>query len=424
VTNGIEKEIILTKILQDPIFATGEFYQEILRYLFVCHQQSYQPTEIDIAMNVFRRKEHFDPAEDTLVRVYFYRLRKKLDQYYNGPGKQDSVRLVIPKGHHYIEFEPVPSSVERRRFKLSAGKIIISSVIALLLIIIIGLWIQNRNLKTGRIKTYDFADQNFIWSDFIKNKLKTTIVVGDLFSFYMYKKENNREWLIRDDQINSYNELMAFIQEAHQDPSKIYLPGWDIVPKTSLIDVLRISNILSNSKITPEVKITSEVTLEDLRQNNIIFVGHFHNLKHLSNYLPSVHFFPTSKYLPGQRHPERYIRVVDTKLDTLYQLNFHYGETSALNSDYALVSRVPGPMNNVFLFIISFLPLGRIEAIKMLTNEELFSQFTAELQRSSVQITPYFEMLIEVKGQEEKGFETHIKHFFPLPAESGTGQRK
>jgi hypothetical protein len=423
-TNNNEKEVVLSRIIKDPIFAAGELYQEILRYLFICYQQSYQPTEIDIAMHVFGKKEHFDPAEDTLVRVYFYRLRKKLDQYYSGPGKNDSLKLTIPKGHHYIEFKPASLFSERRQIKMSAREITIGSFIILLLMVIIGLWIQNKNLKMSHFTPYHFANQNFIWSDFVKNKLKTTIVVGDLFSFYLYKQEFNREWLIRDDQINSYNELQTVIQDAHLDPSKIYLPGWDIVPKSSVIDVLRISNTLSYAEIPIEVKITSEVTLEDIRQNNIIFIGHFHNLKHLSRYLPNTHFFPATEYRMSQRHPERHIRVVNSKLDTLYQLNFHYGEASALNSDYVLVSRVPGPIDNVFLFIISFLPLGRIEAIKMLTNEDLFSQLTAELRQASIQITPYFEMLIEVKGQEEKGFETKIKHFFPLSYESAISQRK
>jgi hypothetical protein len=418
-----EKEIILLKMIQDPIFASGDIYQGILKYLFNCYKQNFLPTEIDIAVHVFGKKEGFDPAEDTLVRVYFYRLRKKLDQYYSGPGKNDTLRLILPKGHHYIEFQSVPFPPEQPGMKKDVRGIAAAAAMLLLLAIIGILWIQNRNLKTSRLKSFPYTSQNFIWSDFVKSRLKTSIVVGDLFSFYINKQEYNREWLTRDDQINSYNELQAFIQNAHLDPSQIYLPGWDIVPKSSLIDVLRINNLLTFSGIQIEVKITSEVTLDDIMYNNIIFVGHFHNLKHLSSYLPNTHFFPTTEYRKSQKHPERHIRVVGSGLDTLYNLNFHYGETSALNSDYVLVSRVPGPMGNVFVFFVSFLSLGRIEAIKMLTNEELFTQFTAELNRKSIQITPYFEMLIEVKGQEEQGFETKIRHFFPLDRGSRIHQR-
>jgi hypothetical protein len=419
-----EKEAVLSKISADPIFATGELYQAILRYLFSCYQQGYQPTEIDLAVHVFGKKEHFNPAEDTLVRVYFYRLRKKLDQYYNGPGKNDPLRLTIPKGHHYIEFKPASSFPEQGRKKWSPREIAVGSVVVVLLTGLIGLWIQYQNLKRSRTTPSHFADHSFVWSDFVNKRLKTSIVVGDLFSFYLYRQKENREWLVRDDQINSYNELQAYIQNAHLDPSTIYLPGWDIVPKTSLIDVLRISNMLSYAGMPLEVKITTEVTLEDIRNNNIVFIGHFHNLKHLNRYLPNAHFFPYTEYRMSERHPYRHIRVVNSGVDTLYQLDFHYGETSALNSDYVLVSRVPGPMGNVFVFFISFLSLGRIEAIKILTDEVLFSRLTAELKQSSTQITPYFEMLIEVKGQEEKGFETQVKHFFPLPIESAARQRK
>ena len=86
----------------------------------------------------------------------------------------------------------------------------------------------------------------------------------------MNRQDYNHEWLIRDDQINSYNELQAFIEETHLDQSDIYLPGWDIVPMSSLINVLKICDVLYGIKNQLEIKITSEVTLEDIRNNNII----------------------------------------------------------------------------------------------------------------------------------------------------------
>jgi len=410
-----EREVVLKKILNDPIFSTGGPYQQLLQYLFKCYQENHLPTETEIAINVFDKKEDFNPFEDTLVRVNFYRLRKKLDEYYNGPGKDDSIRLVIPKGHHTIEFTANSSSTIQWITKVSLQKVIIISTFLFLLIIGLYLWSQNRELKKTLIAQNNFASKNIIWSDFVNSDLKISIVIGELFSFYINKEEYNHEWLIRDDQINSYEELHSFIEEKGLDQSNIYLPGWDIIPKSSASNLLNLYNVLGGSNSKLEVKITSEVTLENIRENNIIYIGHFHNLKHLINYLPNKIFNPSTKYIPNKRHPERHIRVTAAGIDTLYQVIFQYDQIAALNSDYVLVSKVPGPNDNIFLFIVSFLPLGRLETIKMLTHYNLYSQLISEIQLISEKITPFFELLIEVKGYEEKGFESRVKHFFPLP---------
>lgn len=411
-----ENELVLLKILKDPIFSSGELYQDLLRYLFQCYRQKYQPTETDIAIHVFGKNENFDPIEDTLVRVYFYRLRKKLKQYYEGPGNCDPVQLIIPKGHHYVNFVSVSSRQSKRKL-LNSQPFVLGVILLLLTLTIVILSIQNHRLKNSRSMAGDFVPDNFIWTEFHENKLVTSIVIGELFSFYIHKKEYNHEWLIRDDQINSYNELITFLQGAEIKTSDVYLPGWDIVPKSSAINSQKISTLLSNVDIPLDIKITSEVTLEELNKNNLIFIGHFHNLKHLNQYLPNNHFKPSTDYMVSQQHPERSIRIQTSEMDTLYHLTFHYGETSALNSDYVLVSKVPGPNNNVFLFIVSFLPLGRIETVKLLTENDLLKRLETEIRSIREDITPYFEMLIEVKGIEDKGFETRVKHFIPLSSE-------
>ncbi len=412
-----KKKLVIEKILNDPIFVSGEYYRPLIQYLFESYQKGFQPTETDIAVHVFGRKDNFNPVEDTLVRVYFYRLRKKLDEYYNGHGKNDAIRLVLPKGHHNIGFkrQTVPTFLLKNT--LHFLKFFIFSSFLILIIIIFYLGTKYSALKNNiQYKSHNYIDvhNSVVWSDFVKSELMTTIVIGEVFSFYINKKEYNREWLVRDDQINSYDELLAFINEKKLDKSNIYLPGWDIIPKSAASNLLKIYDVISGRKNQIEIKITSEVSLEDTRNNNIIFIGHFHNLKHLIQYLPSERFHPIVKYTPSQLHPERYIQLTTPVIDTLYQVAFHYDQDAGLNTDYVLVSKVLGPNDNVLLFFVSFIPLGRIETIKMFTDSKLLYQVEQEIQFFSEEYTQYFEMLIEVKGYEEKGFETKIKHFFPL----------
>jgi hypothetical protein len=413
--NHSEHKAILSKVLNDPIIAAGGPYKKILQYLFKCYQKDFTPTEINIAINVFDRDKDFNPNEDTVVRVNLYRLRKKLNEYYSGPGKSDELRLLIPKGHHTILFTKNKTTSNRWNTILTIKNAAFTILIIILLITILILWNQNNDLIQRMKSENNMVNNSIIWSDFVKSDLNISIVIGELFSFYLNKPKYSHEWLIRDDQINTYEDLLSFIQQSDMNKSNIYLPGWDIIPKSAAPNLLNISSVLSDINERISVKITSEITLDNLRTDNIIFIGHFHNLKHLSKYVLGSRFHPSTTYNSANIHPERHIRVTTSEIDTLYQVIFQYDQKYALNSDYVLVSKVPGPNNNIFLFIISFQPLGRLETIKILTQDQLHQQLLSEIQLITEDITPFFELLIEVKGYEEKGFETVIKHFFPLP---------
>ncbi|MCW5698445.1 MAG: hypothetical protein KIT00_01235 [Rhodospirillales bacterium] len=58
-----------------------------------------------IATNVFGRDESFDPQIDSIVRVEGSRLRQRLMQYYGGVGRDNPVRISIPRGTYVPVFE-------------------------------------------------------------------------------------------------------------------------------------------------------------------------------------------------------------------------------------------------------------------------------------------------------------------------------
>ncbi|SLN58918.1 hypothetical protein TRL7639_03270 [Falsiruegeria litorea R37] len=62
---------------------------------------------VSIAMSVFGRDETFDQQVDPIVRMEARRLRQDIDGYYAGPGRDDPLRLSIPKGGYTPRFERV-----------------------------------------------------------------------------------------------------------------------------------------------------------------------------------------------------------------------------------------------------------------------------------------------------------------------------
>src|SRR5215213_5811144 len=60
-----------------------------------------------IATQALGRPEDFDPQADPIVRVEAGRLRRVLAAYYEGPGRADPVRILVPRGGYVPSFEQV-----------------------------------------------------------------------------------------------------------------------------------------------------------------------------------------------------------------------------------------------------------------------------------------------------------------------------
>jgi hypothetical protein len=60
--------------------------------------------EYSIATDVFGRSQSFDPATDSIVRVEVFRLRKRLREFYEGEGANQSLEIVVATGHYRPQF--------------------------------------------------------------------------------------------------------------------------------------------------------------------------------------------------------------------------------------------------------------------------------------------------------------------------------
>lgn len=67
-----------------------------------------------IATEVFGRDASFDPQSDPIVRVEAGHLRRALERYYLGAGREDPVEITIPKGGYVPVFagRVAPPAVE------------------------------------------------------------------------------------------------------------------------------------------------------------------------------------------------------------------------------------------------------------------------------------------------------------------------
>jgi len=411
---NLTKDQIISKILHDPLFKNAEKYKNLLQYLYECYQNDKIPSEFDIAIDVFYKDKDFNPADDTTVRVYIYRLRKKLDEYYENHGKDEPVVIQIQKGTYHIEF--LKRSDLNKRKSLELQKYLYPAIISILLIIIIitGYLYFSANNQINRINK--IRQDNFIWSDFTQNDSPTLYVVGCLYAYYYYLEQFDRSWLVRDDAINSESDLNDFQEEYNLDKNNISIPDWKMIPKSAALHYGNLLPIFKSDIKNLDLKLTDELTWDDIENNNIIYVGHFHNLNILNTIFPNKHLSPQIRNIThGMK--EYFINVETAKTDTLYPIVLNMDKSQNLETDYVIVSKIPGPKNNTILFICSFSSMGRLKLVETLTSHQMLIKLEQELLQHGKKIPRYFEMLVKVSGFLDKGLETEIMQFFELPSD-------
>jgi len=97
----------LNQILRSRAFIQSRRIRRFLQFIVEesLLGQQHRLKEYPIGLEVFDRRETFDPRVDSIVRVEARRLRNKLDEYYQTEGRDDHVRILLHKGSYMPIFE-------------------------------------------------------------------------------------------------------------------------------------------------------------------------------------------------------------------------------------------------------------------------------------------------------------------------------
>ena len=100
----------LERILQSAEFRASDKQRKFLSFVVdeTLEGRASQLKGYTVAVAVYGRAETFDPQVDPIVRVEAGRLRRALERYYLTAGKNDPVRIKIPKGGYVPTFQGVP----------------------------------------------------------------------------------------------------------------------------------------------------------------------------------------------------------------------------------------------------------------------------------------------------------------------------
>jgi TolB-like protein len=95
------------RVLASEVFASTSRLSRFLRFVAerALAGESERLKEYVIGLEVFDRDERYDPRVDSIVRVEAGRLRTKLEQYYQGAGRDDAIVIRMQKGSYAPSFE-------------------------------------------------------------------------------------------------------------------------------------------------------------------------------------------------------------------------------------------------------------------------------------------------------------------------------
>ncbi len=103
-------DIVLNSVLFTHAERLGRFLKFVVNETL--HGRAARLNQFAIAIEVFDRDETFDPAIDAIVRVEAGRLRSKLIEYYAELGRDDPIRIEIPKRSYNAAFQHQSGGIE------------------------------------------------------------------------------------------------------------------------------------------------------------------------------------------------------------------------------------------------------------------------------------------------------------------------
>lgn len=397
--NNSTKQSILNKVLKSKEFSNSEIYKNLLHYLVNSSIKKVVPKEYTIAVDVFNKDKSFDPALDTLVRVHIYKLRKKLEKYYNQEGKDEKIRIEIPRGHYGVEFVACAKESDwKKQYKLYiwalSAAIVLCNVFYLLKIY----HYQQKSAYLNSLK------DDAIWQDFFHKKNSKMVVLGDHFFFVKSPTSRPERTIIRRDDINSVDEYQAYINSNDENVDYRVL-AYQLFPKNSIWPFADLYPVLQalNQKYT--LKASTTITASDIIDNDIIFLGSFHTLALFKETFKNSNFdfavYPNSITFKGSGDTTQILQPDDE-------------DPRMYHTDYGLFRKIPGPTKNVIYIFTSFHDTGMIGIIQYFLQKKTLQEIENRCIKKFGSMPQYFEILFKSSGYNRTVYTTEIEDVYEI----------
>jgi hypothetical protein len=362
--------------------------QQLLRYLA---EKTFDPgseamKEYTIGVEALGRPVDFDPKADPIVRVQIHRLRQKLKEYYGSDGLHDAIAIEIPKGQYLPIFEwtgsgetlaagnsttlsdallpndqflqgvPDPGGPAVHRAGKRFSRVALIAVTLVIAAFVAGLWMGSRWAllhagKTGENGAKSDPQKSSdpviaFWASYIGNDPTPVIaypdavfLLDDYNDLFRFKRgaTDYRGAPVDSHLAEQFASNPALVARAGQLYYENSYLGFGELKAVGIL-----SNLFGQMGYKPIVKSSRELTVEDLRQHNVIMLGsssqniavaHFSNLGDFS-------------FKDFDTRLEQWRGVIVNAHPRLNEASTYHTErdpnTQVLKTDYSLITIQPG----------------------------------------------------------------------------------
>jgi hypothetical protein len=402
-------------LLAQRIAASSSFARSTLLanfLLYVCDRalsgRTEEISEHQIGVHVFGRRPGYNPSEDNIVRSYARQLRQRLDHYFETEGKQEELRLSIPRGKYVPHFEPnVPSqpplqggeetaevrpapvhseALPTPRFSTAVRFWRIGFAVAGLVLLACGVlaWTFSQHRATASADT-----SHPLWAQIFDKSRQTLLVPADdgivMIQNLTHHSVNLAEYIGRD---------YVSIKSPHNIDAQ-NMADLDQQRYTSMADLDTVLKFSRLPEAVPErfrVRYARELRMEDLKDSNAILIG-----SSFSN--PWVELFQKSLNFEFEYQPRPNDSVIVNRHPLQGELPVYQNDATApSHRTYAVIALARNLNDTGWVLIIEGLTMaGTQAATDILFNREAMWPVLNKAQTQSGLIQP-FELLIETRS--------------------------
>jgi hypothetical protein len=343
----------------------SDVLNRLFEYLVEVSAAGAKPKEFEVAAAVFGRDSGFDGAQDASVRVAVHRLRKKLEDYYAGPGRGEPVRLVAPRGEYRLEAvpaevakpaeppAPAPPAPSRRLWLALAAALVLVNALAWA-----GFLATHRDGYAGLRRTAP-------WAELVGGERPLLVVVGDYYIFGDLDQATGAGRLVREYGVNSPGDLDTWLMDhpemvgRYQDLDLYYLP---VGVAAALRDVMPVLAPRTAARDQVRVVTASDLTPEMLKRSDVLYVGYLSGLRLLRDPV-----FAGSRFRVGETYDE----LIDSKTGRHFESQEGGpAEGQASQRDLGYFAAFRGPNGNRIVILAGARDMGLMQTAEAVTNRE------------------------------------------------------
>jgi hypothetical protein len=419
--------LLVQRILATPDFIRSAQLSKFLLYISTATFEGRQHTlsEQHIGVAVFGREPDYDSAADTIVRSHALRLRRRLEQFFQKAGRQEPIRLVIPRGGYVPLFSPrdgdpsvssetgplepkypdfprdeavtpdhaaesllpphpvastpdLPARDAIRilwRYRIATASL---AILCVFLLVAMALHLQT-HLAIKR--------HHILWGRLFTDDQPTQIVLGDS-GLVLFHAVARQYVSLHDYLSDDVSKQMPSVQ--HVDPAfarfLLHRRYTSMVDATTLTRLLRLPEAVPNRTL---IHYSRDIHLNDFKNGNVIMIG-------AQEAVPWVELFETHMDFPFSiDNPDKHASFLNR--------HPHAGELAEYNSVtpatrtkvYSVIAFVPNLSATGNVLILEGLStVGTEAAVDLAMDDDRLLPILEPLRRPNGSL-PHFEMLLE-----------------------------